>query len=262
MDYTLTEWLNLLLRWAHVFAAILWVGSTYFFTWLDGQFARGAGDVWLVHSGGFYIVKKEKLVAGAAGRLHWFRYEAAATWATGLLLLFLVYDYGGLMADAASPVSARTASMFGYGAIVAGWVVYDGIWLSPLRTRERLAVALCFVLLVATAWGLSRVMSGRAAYIFTGAVLGTIMTANVWSRILPGQRAMIASVEAGRAPDLSLAARAKLRSKHNTFLVVPVVAIMISNHFPVATYGNAFNWLILGVVTLAGWTAAAWLRRV
>lgn len=260
MEYTLTEWLNLVLRWAHVFAAILWVGSTYFFTWLDGQFGR-QDDVWLVHSGGFYIVKKEKLVAGASRRLHWFRWEAAVTWTTGLLLLFLVYDYGGIMIDTMSPVSARAASLIGYAALAAGWVVYDGIWQSPLRTREPVAVALCFVLLVATAWGLSQVMSGRAAYMFVGGIMGTIMTANVWMRILPGQRRMIAAVEAGQAPDLSLSARAKLRSKHNTFLVVPVVAIMISNHFPVATYGHAYNWAILGALTLAGWGAAVWLRR-
>lgn len=261
MEYTITEWVNLLLRWAHVFAAILWIGSTYFFTWLDGQFGRESDDVWLVHSGGFYIVKKEKLVAGAARRLHWFRWEAAATWTTGLLLLIVVYDRGGLMVDAASPVSAGTASLVGYGALAAGWVVYDAIWRSPLRARETLGAALCFVLLVAAAWGLSRVMSGRAAYLFVGGMMGTIMAANVWMRILPGQRKMIAAVEAGRAPDLTLAAGAKLRSKHNTFLVVPVVAIMISNHFPVATYGSAYNWAILGLLTLAGWTAAHWLRR-
>src|SRR5213594_2046746 len=216
MDYTLTEWINLALRWAHVFAAILWVGTTYFFTWLDGEFSRRGDDVWLVHSGGFYIVKKEKLVAGVASRLHWFRWEAAWTWITGVLLLVFVYHHGGLLVD--------------------GWIIYDAIWESPLGTREPLAVTICFVLLVATAWALTQVMSGRSAYIHAGGMVGTIMTANVWMRILPGQRKMIEAVEAGRSPDLSLAARAKLRSKHNTFMVVPVVAIMLSNHFPVATY--------------------------
>jgi uncharacterized membrane protein len=260
MEYTLSEWLNLVLRWAHVFAAILWVGTTYFFTWLDGRFHH-AEDVWLVHSGGFYVVKKEKLIAGVTQRLHWFRWEAALTWVTGLLLLILVYYLGGLQVDASSTISLSTASTVGFAALAGGWIVYDAIWQSPLRNRESIAVTACFVLLVATTWGLTRVLSARAAYIHVGAMMGTIMTANVWMRILPGQRRMIEAVEAGRAPDLSLAARAKLRSKHNTFLVVPVLAIMLSNHFPVATYGHSYNWLILGALTLAGWSAAAWLRR-
>lgn len=269
MDYTLFEWTNLLLRWAHVFAAILWVGSTYFFTWLDAEFTRrgpatglGAGeDVWLVHSGGFYIVKKEKLVAGASSKLHWFQWEAAFTWITGIVLLLLVYYHGGLLVDASSATSKFAASLIGIAAITGGWIVYDAIWSSPLRTREPVAVVLCFVLLVAVTWALTQVLSARAAYIHVGAILGTIMTANVWNRILPGQRRMIAAVEAGRAPDMSLAASAKLRSKHNTFIVVPVLAIMLSNHFPVATYGHRYNWLILGGITLIGWGAALLLRR-
>ena len=116
MDYTLSEWINLLLRWAHVFAAILWIGTTYFFTWLDGAFSR-RDDVWLVHSGGFYIVKKEKLVAGVAGKLHWFRWEAAWTWITGVLLLVFVYDHGGLLVDAGSNVRPAIAAMAGFAVL-------------------------------------------------------------------------------------------------------------------------------------------------
>jgi uncharacterized membrane protein len=261
MDYTLSEWINLVLRWAHVFAAILWVGTTYFFTWLDGQFSRRTDDVWLVHSGGFYIVKKERLVAGVADRLHWFRWEAAFTWISGVVLLIFMYHHGGLLVDAGSNVRPVVASVAGVAALLVGWVVYDAIWESPLRLREPLAVGVCFGLLVGSAWALTHVMSGRSAYIHVGGMMGTIMAANVWMRILPGQRKMIAAVEAGGAPDLSLAARAKLRSKHNTFMAVPTVALIVSNHFPVATYGHAYNWLILGGLTLAGWGAAAWLRR-
>ena len=261
MNYELSEWINLLLRWAHVFAAILWVGTTYFFTWLDGQFTRRADDVWLVHSGGFYIVKKEKLVAGVAGKLHWFRWEAAFTWISGVVLLVFVYHHGGLLVDAGSSVRPVFASIAGFVVLLGGWAVYDALWESPLGRREPLAVAICFVLLVGAAWALTLVMTGRSAYIHVGGMMGTIMAANVWMRILPGQRKMIEAVEAGRAPDLSLAARAKLRSKHNTFMVVPVLAIMLSNHFPVATYGHAYGWAILGVLTLIGWAAANWLRR-
>lgn len=267
MDYTVSEWMNLALRWMHVFAAILWIGQTYFFSWLDGRFSEHAPDgegrdaeVWLVHSGGYYAVRKEPLRAGVASRLRWFRWEAAFTWITGVLLLGVVYHMGGLLVDAGSDVSAGIAATAGVAAIVLGWAVYDAIWQSKLGQREAAAVAICFLLLVAVAWGLSQVMSGRSAYMHVGAMLGTIMTANVWMRILPTQRRTIAAVESGQPFDPAPGARAKQRTKHNTFMVVPVVFIMISNHFPVSTYGHTYNWLILAALTLVGWGAAAAMK--
>ena len=265
MDFNLSEWLNLVARWVHVFAGILWIGQTYFFTWLDHYLRDGkteqSGEVWMVHSGGFYVVGKQKALGVAPDKLRWFRWEAAITWLSGMFLLVLVYYLGGVLIDPdVADISVAAGVGIGITVLVVGWLVYDLIWLSPLGKAERAATILCFVLLVGVAYGLTQVFSGRAAYMHVGALLGTLMAANVWLRILPAQRQMIAAEE-GREPDPALAARAKLRSKHNTFMVLPVVFIMVSNHFPVATYGHKYNWAILAALILLGWAAAHILRR-
>ncbi len=265
MDFNLSEWLNLIARWVHVFAGILWIGQTYFFTWLDHRFSAGDSDpsaqVWMVHSGGFYVVGKQKVLAVSPEKVRWFRWEAAITWLSGMFLLVLVYYMGGALLDADAKISLGTGIATGVGVLVVGWLLYDLIWQSPLGRAEGGASALCFVLLAGAVFGLTHIFSGRAAYMQVGALLGTLMTANVWVRILPAQRRMIAALAEGKQPDPALAARAKLRSKHNTFMVVPVVFIMISNHFPVATYGDRYNWAILLVLILLGWGAAKVLRR-
>ena len=270
------EWLNLLLRWFHVFAAILWVGSTYYFTWLDGRFQEeereagkagegAAGDagkveVWMVHSGGFYVVEKRR--TPSLRRLHWFRWEAMMTWLSGVLLLTLVYYMGGGMVDAdVRNISVTTAVLFGVGLLTVGWVVYDLLVQSPLGRNEKAFAVVAFALVVGTAYLSTHILSGRAAYIHLGATFGTIMAANVWMRILPAQRRMIAAVKEGRAPDPAEGARAKLRSKHNTFMVVPLVFTMISNHYPVSTYGHDYNWLVLSALVFVGWVAAKLVRR-
>ncbi len=252
MSYQIREWLNLAVRWAHVFAAIMWIGQTYFFTWLDRRF-RDEKQVWMVHSGGFYVVDKQKVPELLPQTLHWFKWEAAFTWISGLLLFIIVYYTGGLM-NGAKEVGVSIA------LLIVGWIVYDLMWISPLVRFEKTGAAISYVLLVATIYGLTRFYEGRAAYMQTGAMLGTIMAANVWMRILPAQRQLIAATKAGQTPDMTLAERAKQRSKHNTFTVMPVVFIMISNHFPVATYGHQYNWAILAVLVLAGWGAAAIIR--
>ena len=260
MSYSLHEWLNLVFRWTHVFAAILWVGQTYFFTWLD-RTLREEGSVWMVHSGGFYIVDKKNAAALLPQKLHWFKWEAAATWISGFLLLGVVYYDGGLMVDESvwntRPLFAVLASV---ALIIIGWIVYDALWISPLRRNEIAGGTISVLLLVAAIFGMTRLFSARAAYMQIGAMLGTIMAANVWMRILPAQRKLIAAAQEGRQPDLRLADIAKQRSKQNTFIVVPVVFIMISNHFPVATYGNRYNWIILVALVLVGWGAAKLLR--
>ena len=255
--------MHLAARWIHVFAGIMWVGQTYFFTWLDGRFtemaSRSASEhqVWMVHSGGFYLVEKQNRPTLKPGRLHWFRWEAAITWLSGIVLLLLVYYMGGLMVDERMETTLPICA--GIGTILLSWPVYDLLW----RTRigERTRVVLSYLLLVGVAFGLTRLMDGRAAYLHVGAMLGTLMTLNVWMRILPGQRAMVAALHAGKDADLALAERAKTRSKHNTFMAVPVVFIMVSNHFPVITYGDPANWLILAGLILVGWVTAAFLRR-
>ena len=264
----MNEWLNLLFRWTHVVAAILWVGSTFYFTWLDGQMRRleakqeaGAG-VWMVHSGGFYSVVKHKTLGVAPGEIHWFRWEAMITWLSGFALMTVVYYHGRSMVDPIDPVvSPIVATAIGIGTLVVGWGVYDLLARPPLVNNGVVFAAIGFVLAVAVAAGLSAVLSSRATYIHVGALFGTIMVNNVWMRILPPQRRMIAAGTRGEPFDPAIAAGAKRRSMHNTYLAIPTVLLMISNHYPTATYGNHYAIPILGGLILAGWGAAAYLRR-
>jgi uncharacterized membrane protein len=268
---SLREWLNLGVRWFHVFAGIMWVGQTYYFTWLDGQFTKlekqaaesGKPAIWMVHSGGFYTVEKQKTLGVSAELVHWFRWEAAMTWLGGMVLLFLVYYFGGGLLDPdVANISQAAGIAIGLGAVFAGWLVYDFAVRSPLGKSAAGFAVFSLAMIAVAAWGLAHVFSGRAAYIHVGAMLGTIMTANVWEKILPAQRKMIAAAASGATFDSALGAQAKLRSKHNTFIAVPVVFIMLSNHYPVATYGNSYGWIVLVGLVLAGWGAAALIRRV
>ena len=272
IDPTLSEWLNLILRWTHVFAGIMWVGTTYYFTWLDARLTEEekavantgiAAQVWMVHSGGFYVVERRKVPDLVSRTLHWFKWEAGTTWLSGFALLIVVYYLGGgaLIDRDVRDISLAAAVGVGIAVIAVGWLVYDLLMLSPFGRNELLFAVIAYGLIVGLAFSLTQVFSGRAAYIHVGATLGTIMAANVWMRILPAQKKMIAALNEGRKPDERLAGQAKLRSKQNTFMAVPIVFIMISNHFPGVTYGERYNWIILAVLVLAGWIAAKFIRR-
>jgi len=268
---TISEWLNLLLRWTHVFAGIMWVGTTYYFTWLDARLTEeekavratgSAAQIWMVHSGGFYVVEKRKVPDELRRKLHWFRWEAGTTWLSGMALLIVVYYLGGgaLIDRDVADISLGAAVGVGVGVLILGWLVYDLLMVSPLGRNEKLFALIAYILVVGTTYGLSRVLSGRAVYIHVGAVFGTIMAANVWMRILPAQRKMIEAIKAGNKPDERLAASAKLRSKQNTFMAVPVVFLMISNHFGGTTTGG-YDWIHLAVLVPLGWLAAKFIRR-
>lgn len=270
MDFSIREWLNLGVRWFHVFAGIMWIGQTYYFTWLDGQFSRlekqsaaeGTPAIWMVHSGGFYTVGKQKKLGVSAGQVRWFRWEALMTWLAGMVLLILVYYMGsGLVDTDVAAISQTSAIFIGLGALAAGWFIYDIAVRSSLGHFPFLFAMFALAMTAVASWGLTHVLSGRAAYIHVGAIFGTIMTANVWFRILPAQRKMIAAAASGADLDLSLGTQAKLRSKHNTFMAVPVVFLMLSNHYPVATYGNRYAWLVLVCLVVAGWIAAKAIRE-
>ena len=269
---TLSEWLNLILRWIHVFAGIMWVGTTYYFTWLDARLSEEekavantgeTAQIWMVHSGGFYVVEKRKVPDLVSRTLHWFRWEAGTTWLSGFALLVLVYYVGGgaLVDTDVRDISVGSAIGVGIGVLIVGWIIYDLMMLSPLRKNEQAFAVIAYLMIVGTTYGLTHVFSGRAAYIHVGALFGTIMAANVWMRILPAQKKMIAALNAGQKPDDALSAQAKLRSKQNTFMAVPVVFIMISNHFPAVAYGDQYNWAVLAVLILLGWVAAKFIRR-
>ncbi len=258
------EWLNLVLRWIHVIAGIMWIGDSFLFMWMDRSLTpptrprEGAvvGELWMVHSGGFYEVVKRKYLAPneVPASLHWFMWEAYTTWISGFFLLGVVYYFGGgvyLVDRGVSGIGVGAAIALSLGLLVTGYLVYDLLWSSPLAKRPTLAAAISFALIVALAWGLTHVFSGRAAFIHVGAVLGTIMAANVARHIIPAQSRMLAATRAGQPVDVTLGERAKRRSSHNHYLTLPVLFTMLSSHYP-ATYGHPVAWLVLTLLIVVG----------
>jgi uncharacterized membrane protein len=263
VDTLILDWLNLGFRWAHLIAGIGWIGTSLYFMWLDAALIRTnlprpdvEGYTWLLHSGGFYLVERRKLPPGQLpSPIHWFKWEAGMTFLTGFPLLVLVYYMTGgvyLVDPAVSSITPGWAVVVGVGLLVVSWAVYDLLWTSPLaRGTGRAANVVSWVLLLAVVYGLTRVLSGRAAFIHVGAMLGTIMVANVWMRIIPAQKDLIAAAEAGRTVDYTLSTRAKQRSTHNSYVTFPVIFTMLSNHYP-ATYGHPLNWLVLAMLIVVG----------
>jgi len=261
MTSWLTDWANLLLRWAHFIAGIAWIGSSFYFIWLDRALTRPEqpkagveGDLWMVHSGGFYQVEKRRPAPGEIPAvLHWFKWEAMLTWLTGIALLILVFYLGTayLLDPTISRIGRGAAIAVGIGIVVLGWPIYDGLWRSPLARRAGVAAAISLALLGAVTLLACRLFSGRAAFMHIGALLGTIMVANVWERILPAQQQMLDATRAGRPADFTLGERAKQRSVHNSYMTFPVLFVMLSNHFP-ATYASPVNWLVLLLLFVAG----------
>ena len=262
MDASIRDLLDLLVRWVHLIAGIMWIGNSMLWNWLDrnlvprdGAAEGSEGEIWMVHSGGFYQMEKKQLEPNQMPKvLHWFKWQAYTTWMSGMALLLLVYYMGGasfLVDPNVAKISTHTAMGIGIGTLVGGFVVYDLIWRSPLQNVPTVAKAICLTLLAAIVYALNHLLSGRAAYIHVGALLGTVMVGNVFFHIIPSQRELVALTIAGKRQDAKLGKHAKQRSIHNNYMTFPVLFIMLSNHFP-STYGNSLNWVLLGVLMVGG----------
>ncbi len=271
METVILDWLNLVVRWTHVITGIAWIGSSFFFMWLDAHLEEAApgkegveGELWMVHSGGFYEVNKFKVVPTAIPRtLHWFKWEAGFTGITGVLLLAIVYYLGAeaflIDADVAD-LSRLEAVAIGVGVLVVGWFAYDGLYASRFGQENTLvANTISVVVLCLIAIGLSQLFTGRAAYVHVGALVGIVMVVNVFVRIIPAQRNLIAARNAGDEPDPTLGKRAKERSIHNNYLTLPVLFIMLSSHYPM-TFGNPQGWVLLIAISFSGALVRHWFN--
>jgi len=265
MDAHFVEFLSMLVRWLHVVAGIAWIGSSFYFIWLDNSLdaplpdseeaKKGvSGALWAVHGGGFYNPQKYAVApASLPDKLHWFKWEAYTTWLSGTALLVLVYwiHADAMMINPAVPLSALSAVGIGAASMIGSWLVYDGLCRSPLGKKDGLLGFVVFGLLALLTWELCRVLGGRAAYIQVGAAIGTIMAANVFFVIIAAQKRMVTAMRAGGLPDPRDGKRGKQRSVHNNYFTLPIVFIMISNHYAL-TYTHPQAWLILTLIALAG----------
>ena len=270
IDYLL-DWCGLLVRWFHVVAGIAWIGSSFYFVWLDNHLEpqgasepadpNVAGELWAVHGGGFYRSRKYRVApAVLPPTLHWFYWEAYSTWLSGFGLLCLLYFLRAeayLIDPSVAALTKPVAIAISLAVLVASWLVYDGLCRSPLgRNGRALAVAVSVVTAI-EAWGVCHLFGGRGAFMIFGAALGTIMVANVLFVIIPGQRELVRAKKEGRDPDPAPGLRGKQRSVHNTYFTLPVVFVMISNHYAM-TYGARYNWLVLIAMSFAGACIRGW----
>ncbi|MGA7485402.1 MAG: urate hydroxylase PuuD [Xanthobacteraceae bacterium] len=262
METVLTEWLSLVVRWLHVVAAIAWIGSSFYFIHLDLSLRPRAGlpqgvqgDAWQVHGGGFYhMVKYLVAPARMPDELTWFKWEAYTTWLSGFTLLVIVYYLGAelyLIDRSVLDLTAPTAAAIAFGSLMLAWLTYEALCRSPLRRHEVALALLGYVFLVALTYGFTHVFSGRGAFTQIGALVGTIMVANVFAIVIPNQKKTVAALLKGETPDPAWGAEAKQRSVHNNYLTLPVVFLMIANHYPLM-FATRFNWLIVAIVLAIG----------
>ena len=269
LDPYATDWLNLLARWLHVIAGIVWIGSSFYFIALANHLRPPAderdreagvgGESWEIHGGGFYQVQKYRVAPQTLPEpLHWFKWEAYTTWLSGFALLVVLYYFHAdtyLVDKSVADLSTWEAILISIGLLVAAWVVYDALC-RVLGDFPLVLAATLLTLITLAAWGISHLFSGRATYLQVGAMLGTMMVGNVFFVIIPAHWELVRAKQAGREPDPAANERGKLRSVHNNYLTLPVVFTMLSNHFPF-TYGHSYQWLILVVLLVIG----AWVRH-
>lgn len=265
MTFDWASWANLAFRWLHLTAGIAWIGSSFYFMWLDSHLKPPAkplgggvaGELWSVHSGGFYHQTKFMVAPeGMPDELHWFKWEAYTTWISGMLLLALIFYVGAdlnLIDATRLALAPWQAIGMGLGVLAAGWLVYDALCRSAVGQNLKLFGAVWFGMLTAAGWGLTRMFSDRGAVMHLGAIIGTVMVANVFLIIIPNQRKVVAQVLAGQAADPTLGKQAKQRSVHNNYMTLPVLLIMLSNHYPMIV-SSPLNWLWLAALGLVGWT--------
>jgi uncharacterized membrane protein len=268
-DAYATDWLNLLTRWLHVIAGIVWIGSSFYFIALDNHLRppkdpRDAeegvgGETWEIHGGGFYNIQKYLVAPRVLPEtLHWFKWEAYTTWLSGFALMIVLYYLNAdtyLIDKSVADLSAGEAVAISVGLLAAAWVVYD-LLCRLLASRPLVLATVLLALITVAAWGIGHLFSARAMYLQVGAMLGTMMVGNVFFVIIPAHWELVRAKQAGREPDPAANERAKLRSVHNNYLTLPVVFTMLSNHFPF-TYGHSYAWLILVVLLVIG----AWVRH-
>ena len=257
----LFDWLDLIVRWIHVIVGIAWIGTSFYFNWLDSRLDREIdkenieGELWSVHSGGFYNIHKLKEPPKKFPKeLHWFKWEAYTTWISGFVLLIIVYylNAEGLMIDKnVKDITPFTAIIISIIFLISSWFLYDLLCKSKLINQTILFTIVCFIISVIVCYFLTKIYGSRAAYIHVGASLGTIMALNVFRVIIPSQKNMVSAALSNQKPDMSMANSAKTRSIHNNYMTLPVLFIMISAHYPF-TYGHKYNWLILALISVIG----------
>ena len=255
------DWLDLIVRWIHIIVGIAWIGTSFYFNWLDSRLDREIdnddieGELWSVHSGGFYHINKLKGPPKKFPKeLHWFKWEAYTTWVSGFALLIIVYylNAESIMIDKnVSDINSLTAIVTSLTFLLGSWFVYDFLCKSKLINNTILFSIICLLLATIISYLLTNIYGSRAAYVHVGAFLGTIMTANVFRVIIPSQKNMVDAALANNKPDLQKGISAKTRSIHNNYMTLPVLFIMVSSHFPF-TYGHKYNWLILALISIIG----------
>ena len=262
METVLTEWLSLIIRWLHMVAGIAWIGSSFYFIHLDlslkaraGLPAGVQGDAWQVHGGGFYhMIKYLVAPARLPDELTWFKWEAYTTWLSGFALLVLIYYVSAelyLIDKSVLDMSEPTAAAIAFGTLLVAWLIYEGLCRSPLGRHEVALALVGYVFLVALTYGFTHVFSGRGALTQIGALVGTIMVANVFIIIIPNQKKTVDALLKGEEPEAVWGEEGKQRSVHNNYLTLPVVLLMISNHYPLI-FATRFNWLIVAIVLAIG----------
>lgn len=261
MEAYIFEWLNLFFRWFHVIAGVAWIGASFYFVWLDlslrepPQWKKDKGikgDLWAIHGGGIYEVAKYNLEPEAMPKkLHWFKWEAYTTWLTGFALMSVMYYWGAdqyLIDPSKMELTQLQAIGISLSFLIGSFVFYEALVKSPLQNYPKIFGAILFSALTFSAYALGEIFSDRAAYLHVGALIGTIMAGNVFFGIMPAQRELVRAIEAGEKPDSKPAAFAKLRSTHNNYFTLPLLFIMISNHYPM-TYGSESAWLVLALIS-------------